>query len=89
MITVYTKPGCMPCAGTKRELTKIGAPFAVLDVTVDADAAATAMSTPYREMPIVLVDHADGTQESWAGFRPDRIKAAADRVLDDLARATG
>ena len=69
-ITVYTKPSCVQCNATKRQLDKFGLEYALVDLTEDAEALATVKALGYQQAPVVI---ADG--DHWAGFRPDKIKA--------------
>lgn len=73
MITVYTKPSCPQCDATKRCLTKHNIPFTAVDVTTDPEARERVIALGYIAAPVVVVSATD----HWAGFRPDRLKAAA------------
>ena len=68
-ITLYTKPACVQCTATKRELDD-GLKYEMVDISVDAQARDFVMSLGYLAAP-VLVAH----EQHWSGFRPDRIKA--------------
>lgn len=70
-LTIYTKPDCMACEMTQRQLTKAGVEYAVIDLSqcpdiVDQLRAEGLLSAPVVETP-------DGQRT--AGFRPDRIRA--------------
>lgn len=69
-VTVYTQPGCAPCAASKRKLTKLGIPFSEKDVSADPDARDEIISLGFQQTPVVMV----GDFDSWAGYRPDRIE---------------
>ncbi|MDO5747624.1 MAG: glutaredoxin-like protein NrdH [Actinomycetaceae bacterium] len=69
-ITVYSMPRCVQCDATKRALTKQGIAFDEVDMTVDETARAHAKSLGYQQAPVVVAG-----DESWSGFRPDKIKA--------------
>ena len=69
-VTVYTQPGCAPCAASKRKLTKLGIPFTEKDVSVDFEAREEIISLGFQQTPVVKV----GESDSWAGYRPDRIE---------------
>ena len=73
-ITVYSKPGCVQCDATRRELDKRKMPFSTVDITTNPDALAKVKAMGYRQAPVVVVG--DGT-DHWAGFRPDKIEALA------------
>ena len=72
-ITVYTKPACVQCNATYKALDKQGLDYQVVDISTD-DARDYVMSLGYQQAPVVVID--DG-QQSWSGFRPDRVKALA------------
>ena len=76
-VTVFSKPDnqCRPCWATKLRLKSNGTPFEAFDVTVDKEAEAKAKTFGFLQTPVVVVDFADGSQESWSGFDPDRIDA--------------
>ena len=68
-VTVYTQPGCAPCAASKRKLTKLEIPFTEKDVSVDFEAREEIISLGFQQTPVIKVG-----DESWAGYRPDRIE---------------
>ncbi|UJP40242.1 glutaredoxin-like protein NrdH [Cellulomonas palmilytica] len=74
-ITVYSKPACVQCNATYRALDKLGADYTVVDISEDADARDYVMSLGHLQAPVVI---ADG--DHWSGYRPDRIKALAERL---------
>jgi glutaredoxin-like protein NrdH len=79
-ITVYSKPSCVQCSATYRALDKLGFEYEVVDITEDADARDYVMSLGHLQAPVVMAgaDH-------WSGFRPDKIKALAERVATSVA----
>ena len=74
-ITVYSKPACVQCTATYRALDKLDTDYTVVDISEDADARDYVMSLGHLQAPVVIVDG-----EHWSGYRPDRIKALADRL---------
>lgn len=74
-VTVFSKPDnqCRPCWATKKRLDSNGTVYEPIDVTTDAEGMAKAMSYGFLQTPIVVVDFADGTQETWSGYDPDKI----------------
>jgi len=74
-ITVYSQGACVQCNATYRALDKLGAEYTVVDISEDADARDYVMSLGHLQAPVVIVDG-----DSWSGYRPDRIKALAERV---------
>ena len=71
-ITVYTKPSCVQCTMTRKQLDKLGIEHQVIDVTADPDAHAYVTGLGYQTAPVVVVG--DG-ERHWSGFSPDKIKA--------------
>ena len=52
----------------------------MVDISEDADARDYVMSLGHLQAPVVIVDG-----EHWSGYRPDRIKALADRLATAVA----
>ncbi len=77
MITVYSRPNCQPCKMTMLKLDKLGASYAKIDVTEDADALATIKALGYSQAPVVVVG-----DEHWSGFKPHHLEWAAQYVAD-------
>lgn len=71
-ITVYTKPSCPQCNATKRQLDKQGLAYDVIDITTTEGALETLQAAGFRQAPVVITD-----DDSWSGYRPDKIKALA------------
>lgn len=69
-ITLYTKPNCVQCDATKRELDRKGIAYQLVDLTTDAGALELVTGLGYRQVPVIVAggDH-------WSGFRPDKIAA--------------
>ena len=55
---------------TARTLDRQGVHYAVVDVSVDAEAAAKVQAWGYRQVPVVQAGN-----DHWSGFRPDRLAA--------------
>lgn len=71
-VTVYSKPACVQCDATYRALDKNGIPYAIVDLTQDADALELVRSLGYLQAPVVVAG-----DKHWSGFRPDQITALA------------
>lgn len=82
-VTVYAKPLCVQCDATKRALIKAGIFYDLVDITEDDDARAEVKALGYVQAPVVLTD-----KEHWGGFRPDKIKALAQRPRPQTADGT-
>ncbi|ORA29285.1 redoxin NrdH [Mycobacterium aquaticum] len=75
-ITVYTKPACVQCNATYKALDKQGLNYRIIDITLDSEARDYVMALGYLQAPVVVAG-----DEHWSGFRPDRIKALANRAI--------
>lgn len=71
-ITVYSKPACVQCTATYKDLTNRGLEFEVIDVTEDDAALAKVKGLGYLGAPVVITD-----DDHWAGYRPDKIAPLA------------
>ncbi|MDY6054369.1 glutaredoxin domain-containing protein [Micrococcus sp.] len=75
-LTVYTKPRCVQCDATKRDLNRRSVRYDYVDVTLDKDALDRVTSLGYKAVPVVTVTGADGAHlQDWNGYRPDLIAA--------------
>lgn len=72
MITVYSKPACVQCTATTREMDKKGVDYTYVDITEDGAAMQTITDLGYRQVPVVI-----NGDDHWGGFRPDKIGALA------------
>lgn len=78
-VSIYTKPGCGPCAATKHAMESRGVPFETVNV-MDDDAALDAIKgLGYLTVPVVLVQDGDAA-EHWGGFQLDRIADLAGKL---------
>lgn len=76
-ITVYSAPGCIACKATERALAKAGIVFKTIDITtLPAQELEALKNEGYLQAPVVQTE--DG--EKWSGFKPERIKAAHERL---------
>lgn len=80
-VTVYSKPGCAPCRMTKMHLNKAGVDFTEIDLSQDTEALDKISSMGYQAAPVVTV----GDEDSWSGFRMDKIKQITKRVTAPLS----
>lgn len=72
MITIYSKPSCVQCVATTREMDRRQIKYNYVDITEDAEAMDIVTNMGYRQVPVVIAD-----DDHWAGFRPDKISALA------------
>lgn len=73
-VTVYTTPHCMGCVQTKRHLDRRAVPYT--EVPIDDDTRAAIAELGYTTAPVVCAN-IRGTEQHWAGYRPDRLDAIA------------
>lgn len=78
-VTIYTKPGCGPCAATKHALESRGIPFEAVNVMDDAASLDALRGLGYLTVPVVLVQ-GEGGGTHWGGFQLDRIAELAGRL---------
>jgi glutaredoxin-like protein NrdH len=71
-VTVYTKPACVQCVATYKELERKGVSYDVVDLTQDEKAFEAVQDMGYMQVPVVVAG-----DDHWAGFRPDKISALA------------
>lgn len=83
-ITVFTKPGCVQCNATYRQLDKSDEGYDKIDVTETVDVFDFLSNRGHSQMPVVMVSEepidVTGSNEiidEWAGFNPDKIKTHA------------
>lgn len=72
MTIVYTKPACVQCEQTKKLLDKNGVKYTVIDITQDQEAYEKVVAMGFMSAPVVI-----SGEDSWAGFRPDKINSIA------------
>jgi len=76
-IKLFSKPVCMPCIATKRELERCGINFTEVDLTKDAGALEKVSALGYMQAPVVVAG-----EDHWSGFRPEKISALAAENLE-------
>ena len=72
MVVVYSKPACIQCTATTREMDRKGIAYSVVDLTKDEDAYNTVRGLGYMQAPVVIAG-----EDHWSGFRPDKIGTLA------------
>ena len=75
MVTVYSKPNCMQCDFTKRQLSAKGVEYTEVDVTApeNAELLEQLKLHGYSSMPIVTKTTFEDKENTWCGLRPDEI----------------
>lgn len=79
-VTVYSKPACVQCSATYRALDQRGIAYQSIDITQDPQALETVKSMGYLQAPVVVAG-----DDSWSGFRPDRIAAIGAAAASTVA----
>ncbi len=79
-VTVYTKPSCVQCNATYRDLDAKGVEYEVVDLTEDETALERVKALGYLEAPVVVT-----SADHWSGFRPDKISEIVARRIEDAA----
>lgn len=72
MITVYSRPDCMPCKFTKQFLTEHNIPFNNVDVSEKPEALEVLKQHGYYSLPVVTTN--DSFDGAWCGFRIDKLE---------------
>ena len=72
MVIVYSKPACVQCTATTRELDRKGIEYDYIDLTKDEQAMERVRSLGHMQAPVVV-----NGEDHWSGFRPDKIGTLA------------
>lgn len=72
MVIVYSKPACVQCTATTRELDRKGIEYEYIDLTKDEQAMERVRSLGHMQAPVVV-----NGEDHWSGFRPDKIGTLA------------
>lgn len=72
MITVYSKPNCMPCKFVKQLLDSEEIEYEVKDVGEDEQALEEFKGKGYMSTPIT--EYGDGEDDFISGFNPEQLK---------------
>lgn len=78
-ITVWGKPNCTQCFATYKGFESAGVPKAALTIKDLTHPDNAAQLQQFKERGYTGAPIVQTPQETWAGFRPDKIKAAADQ----------
>lgn len=76
VVTLYSKPGCVQCNASARNLHDNHIPFTVIDMSEDEEAIALVKELGYMQAPVLVSPNG----EHWSGFRPDKIAQQKDLV---------
>jgi glutaredoxin-like protein NrdH len=67
-VTVYTKPACVQWNATYRALDRKGIEYKKVDISQDPAALEQIRDLGFMQAPVVITEN-----DSWSGFRPDKI----------------
>lgn len=70
MITVWTKPNCIQCTMTKKEMDKRGIRYEEMNLERHPDTLQTFIDAGLTSAPIVVTDI-----KTWSGFRLSKIES--------------
>jgi len=83
-VVIFTKPACIQYEATHKAIKKLEADYDVIvdyelvDITRDSAARDYVLSLGYLQAPVVIVSRKGRPDQTWSGFRPDRIKQIMD-----------
>lgn len=78
MVRIYGKNNCNQCDMTVRLFDREGVSFTYINIEEDADAFEFVTKTlGYKQAPAIVARFPGGSEETWSGFRVDRIKGYA------------
>lgn len=81
-VTLYTKPGCFPCAKTLQKFQEAGIDPRVIDLTENPAALEyVSEELGYSQAPIVVIDD----EFHWAGLNPGCIERAIQSLTRNAA----
>jgi len=69
-IIIYTKSNCVQCDTTKHALDRRGIAYQLINLDIQPEATGELRTLGYRQVPVVITP-----DDSWSGFRPDKIAA--------------
>lgn len=71
MITVYSRPNCMPCKFTKQFLTEHNIQFKDVDVSEEPEALEILKQHGFFALPVVAINQS--FDFAFCGFQPDKL----------------
>ena len=86
-LVIYGKKDCPQCDMTVKYLDRHETGFTYINIEHDQDACDYVKKTlGYLQAPAVVARYPNGSEQSWSGFRPDRLQgyvSTAARFRDD------
>lgn len=81
LVTMLTKPHCVQCRMTVKELDKHGIEYKTIDITESEAALEWCRERDLLQAPVLIVgDMSSEDYDAWTGFRPDKIVSVATRM---------
>lgn len=77
-VTVYGAPGCFRCSQTVRRFQALGVEPEVIDITTNEKSGEQLREAGFQTLPVVTTG-----EDTWTGFRLDRIRAAAAKMTGE------
>lgn len=74
-VTLYSKPACVQCTATKRDLDEKEIPYALIDLTKDQAAFDYVTGLGHRSAPVVVVERNGTMSAHWSGFDTGQLGA--------------
>lgn len=73
-VTVYSKPKCVQCNATYRDLDRLGLDYTKVDMSQDPNALDEILAKGFQSAPVVVVGE---WENSWSGYQPEKIAELA------------
>ena len=74
-LVIYGKKDCPQCVMTVKYLDRHETGFTYINIEHDEDAYKYVTKTlGFRQAPAVVALYPNGSEQSWSGFRPDRLQ---------------
>lgn len=73
-IMLYSKKYCPQCSATKRKLDELGLEYHVINLEEHPAVLEDLRAQGFQQAPVVITE-----DDSWSGYRPDKLAALAAR----------
>lgn len=84
LVTMLTKPQCVQCRMTVKELDRHGIEYKTIDITESEAALEWCRERDFLQAPVMVLGTMDTEDfDAWTGFRPDKIAALVSRMSGD------
>lgn len=80
-IIVYTKPQCVQCDWTKKQLEAEPAlEYEIIDASPGTNGERQVREMGFEAVPVVVVEYDDRELDRWCGFKVEKIRALKKEV---------